>query len=359
MEIDEPDTLGDGGAWGQRRNNLRHEVSIPARIVDSRGRSMNCVIQDVSSTGASLAVQFREPVPGRPSLQKDSEATLVFHPEPEDAPDDTVEIPVRVVWRAPVAAGLEFAGLTDAALTDLKQLVDQAVRDRLLEAEAVRRDLTPLQREILEACLNQLRVLLPNLLWQLRSELPKRLHAEARNLRGDKLQSLERALGKFEKEMMTISDELEEQFLRGFLEAAELDRTLSMTTELARMTWQSGPPGQPASGISKALLQNYEARIGSIGHAMEERLKGFYFELSVRLANVLGHKLSAELNPLEPMTAARILWYTVANRCAERETLKELQEVILHNLVPAFEGIYQGLDRALDEHRVKRFSDLI
>ena len=50
-----------------------------------------------------------------------------------------------------------------------------------------------------------------------------------------------------------------------------------------------------------------DSTIMAIGHAAAEKFKLKLFQLNVRLANVLGHPLDPDENPLQPATACRIL----------------------------------------------------
>ena len=57
MERDVPGIDDPDSDWGHRRENLRHEVQVPARITDRLGVTSNAIIEDISSTGMALRIE--------------------------------------------------------------------------------------------------------------------------------------------------------------------------------------------------------------------------------------------------------------------------------------------------------------
>ncbi|MEQ8233985.1 MAG: PilZ domain-containing protein, partial [Gammaproteobacteria bacterium] len=124
MRYDEPDILESEEDWGRRRDNMRHEVSLPAFITDRLGTRISCVIEDISATGMALNLGTFTPEPGREPLQQGTLAMLEFAPDPELAPADKVLVEVRVMWRAPVAVGVRFTSTPPALRSALKAIAE-------------------------------------------------------------------------------------------------------------------------------------------------------------------------------------------------------------------------------------------
>ncbi|MEQ8659381.1 MAG: PilZ domain-containing protein, partial [Gammaproteobacteria bacterium] len=289
MRYDEPDILESEEDWGRRRDNMRHEISLPAVITDRLGTRITCVIEDISATGMALNLGAFTPEPGREPLQQGTLATLDFAPDPELAPDERVVVEVRVMWRAPVAVGVRFTSSPPALRSALKAMAEAAVIARLDETEKRRRELSPAQRRVLQACRKTVQKLLPNLVWVARTELCNRLRLHARDAAAGEAREAAAEADLLESKAMGITRTIELQVLQGFSEASDLEETQELTLMQLQSTYGGG---RGAQGSVLDMISEGEsdrsARIAALAHSVEERYKSPVFELNVRLANVLG-----------------------------------------------------------------------
>lgn len=358
MRYDEPDILEteEEEDWGRRRDNMRHEVTLPGVITDRLGTRISCVIEDVSATGMALNLGSFTPEPGREPLQQGTLATLEFAPDPDHAPADKVTIEVRVMWRVPVAVGVRFTSTPPALRAALKAIAEAAVTGRLEESERRRRELTPAQRHVLQACRKRVHKLLPNLIWVTRTELGNQLRLQAREATPPEARAANDEADLLEQKAMPITRTVEMQILQGFSEASDLEETQELTLTQLRST---------LGGASSARLrvQNQAdaengARITAIAHTVEERYKAQVFELNVRLANVIGHPLDAETNTLLPGTICRILWRAITHYASSARAHKTLQRVLLEDVMPLIGELYQAINETLDEEGAGRIFDV-
>ena len=75
--------------------------------------------------------------------------------------------------------------------------------------------------------------------------------------------------------------------------------------------------------------------LAAIAHTVHERYKTKYFELDVRLANVLGHKLDAKSNALRPDNLCGIVWRAIIEYCDSDRVQLALKQVILTDIAEA------------------------
>jgi hypothetical protein len=96
---------------GEKRKSHRQTLKYPAKIDIGNGEGpMNCLLTDVSATGARVAVEFPDQVPEYFSLLL--------------APEHSVMRRCKVVWREGSAIGAEFV-----KASDFKAATRKAVND--------------------------------------------------------------------------------------------------------------------------------------------------------------------------------------------------------------------------------------
>jgi hypothetical protein len=101
-----------------------------------------------------------------------------------------------------------------------------------------------------------------------------------------------------------------------------------------------------------------KARVVSLGQVAEERFKKKFFDLDVRLANVIEHPLNREKNPLAPSVAFGILWDATVAYCDSTEVLHLIPQAIQKRVIPLIGELYDALLKTLDETGAKRIFDL-
>ncbi len=108
--------------WGKRRGSIRHEVSLPAIVVDRKGYAVACTIEDISSTGMALKIDLKTPEPGREALDQGSSGRLEFSVKSLQAGQHKVQVPVQIMWRTPTGMGVRFKR-NDESLRDALKII--------------------------------------------------------------------------------------------------------------------------------------------------------------------------------------------------------------------------------------------
>lgn len=342
--------------WGKRRANMRHEVQLPAVAEDPICGTFRCTIEDVSSTGMALVMEAVAPQPGQEPLKQGRRVGLTFAPDPENAPLSKISVPCTVMWRTPVAFGVRFVEINEALRAGLKAIASHAVEDRV--ASTKRTGLSPEQRGIMLECRKTVQRLLPNLIWTLRTEITRLLRAKAEELDNDALAAPLLADAKLiDEKSSAIGRTIEHQFLQGFAVASDLDETQELTMGHLAGTL-GGVKGNASAGLADNAEVDQNSRITALAHTTEERYKSKYFELDVRLANVIEHPLDRDKNPLAPATACRILWQATVTYCNSVEVQRALQNAIQKRITPLLGEMYEELHKTLDKAGAQRIFDL-
>ncbi|MCP5201570.1 MAG: DUF1631 family protein [Gammaproteobacteria bacterium] len=350
MERDVPGIDDPDSDWGHRRENLRHEVQVPARITDRLGVTSNAIIEDISSTGMALRIEPVAAKAGSEPFQKDTVATLVFV-----VGDAQIEVAGRIMWRTPLALGVRFVEVGPALRYALRDLAEAAVSARVEDAEQRRPTLSGSQRTILHACRKSLQQQLPNIIWVMRTELVNALRLAATGAVAGETQALLADATACEKHGMAITRTIEHHVLASFAEASDLNETQELTLMQLRAA-ASGESG--GLDVMNNPATEHGARVTTLAHTVEERYKTRFFELNVRLANVLGHPLDAATNPLVPSNLCRIFWAAVLDSCASPRIERHLQQVMLREVMPLVGELYTALNAVLDEYGAKRVFDV-
>ncbi|MEX2479281.1 MAG: DUF1631 family protein [Gammaproteobacteria bacterium] len=361
MRIDEPDILDRDEEWGHRRENLRHAVSIPALVTDRLGAGVQCIIEDISATGMLLTVDMakaREIIADERHTELLKQGTTVdvaFAPDPET---ERVAVKAQVMWRAPVALGIRFLEQTPALRTALREIARQAVVARIDESERKRRELDPNQRRIMQACRKTVRKLLPNMIWAMRTELGTRLRLPSEHPDPQEAQAARAEADTLDAKAMAVTRTIEQQVLQGFSEASDLEQTQELTMAQLQSTRAGAKSSEAGMGVVHELALEHDTRISAVAHTIEERYKAKFFELNVRLANVLGHPLDTRTNPLVPGSMCRIFWQAVTIYCDSPRIQQALQQVMLHTVGPLLGELYEALNAVLDEHGAEQIFDV-
>lgn len=343
--------------WGKRRANMRHEVAIPAVAEDPICGNFRCTIEDVSSTGMALVMEAVAPKPGQEPLKQGTRVGLTFAPDPENAPMSKVTVPCTVMWRTPVAFGVRFAETNESLNAALRTIASAAVEERVA-TNGRGAGLSAEQRRVMLECRRTVQRLLPNLIWTLRTEITRILRTKADETDNERAAAALRAdADLIDEKSAAIGRTIEHQFLQGFAVASDLDETQELT-----MSHLAATLGGEKSGGRGGLADNAEvdqnSRITALAHTAEERFKAKYFELDVRLANVIEHPLDRDSNPLAPATACRILWRATVTYCDSAETQRALQTAIQKRVTPLLGEMYEELHKTLDNAGAQRIFDM-
>ncbi len=357
MRYEKPEIIDpDADEWGHRRANMRHDVAVPAVLTDMLGIEVDCMIEDVSSTGMLLAIQVVPSEPSREPLKQGTLATLVFAPDPQRAPNDKVSTSVRIMWRAPIAVGIAFAEPTPALRAGLRVIAQNAVNERIASGRTT--GPTAEQRAILKACRQTLQKLLPNIIWSMRTELVNRLRTLADESKGAEAAEAAAEADLIESKAMGITRTIEHEFLQGFAAVSDLEQTQEMTLMQLKATSKAKDAASGDGKVVATRVAEHNARIVALAQRVEERYKSQFFELSVRLANVLGHQLDDRANPLVPGGACRIFWEAVTSYSDSGRVQKQLHQAMLARVMPLLGELYDGINKTLDEQGAKRIFDV-
>jgi hypothetical protein len=342
--------------WGHRRASMRHDLAVPAHLGDLTGIEVDCVIEDVSSTGMLLSIDVIPYEPNREPFKQGTNATLEFAPDPLNAPDQMVTTQVRIMWRAPVALGIAFVEQSPSLRAGLRAIAQAAVRARV-DAD-MPTELSAEQRAILKACRKTMQTLLPNIVWTLRTDLVNGLLAQDDNASAAENTAARADAALIEEKAMAMTRTIEHQFLQSFSAVSDLEQTQEMTLLQLKVVNSSKSDSGADVAIEGRSDAEHGAGIAAIAHAVEERYKSKFFELSVRLANVLGRPLDANVNPLVPARACGILWQAATNYCDSARVRKQLRATMTGRVAPLLGELYEGINKTLDEHGAKRIFDV-
>lgn len=344
--------------WGRRRANMRHEVSVPAVIIDRTVGPMACVIEDISSTGMLLGLELFMPEPGREPLKAGVQAELEFAVDDEDSPSDNVSVTVEVMWRTPVAVGVRFLEQDDALRAALRKIVNRAVDSRRGVTDVDLQKLAADRRRMLLACRKTVQTLLPNIIWTLRTEVTKRLRAMADGADPAEARLLRSEADLVDEKANAIGLTIERQFLKRYAEASDLDQTMELTVRHLASTFGNKAGEGTKGGLVGDGAAERNARILAVGLAAEERYKKQFFSLNVRLANVIGHPLETATNPLVPANACRIMWEATTAICDSVRVQRALQQALQQRVVLLLGELYDELGKTLDREGAQRIFDL-
>lgn len=364
MKYDEPALIDHEEDWGRRRGNMRHEVAIPGIVTDRLGTRIRCVIEDISATGMLLAIDLADARDimaderNNELLKQGSTATVSFAPDPDHAPADRLDVAVRVMWRAPVALGVRFVETTPELHEALHTIARAAVAARIDESERKRRRMDPEQRRTLQACRKTVQKLIPNLIWVMRTELGNRLRLPGEHADPRAAEAARHEADRLDAKAMAITRTIEMQVLQGFSEASDLEQTQELTIAQLQNSWAGQSSGGQELGVVGELALEHDTRISALAHSIEERYKAQFFELNVRLANVLGHPLDGHTNPLVPGSLCRIFWHAVTTYCDSRRIETALAHVMLHAVAPLIGELYDALNVTLDEQGAQQIFDV-
>ena len=127
-QLIDPDS---SGAWGQQRRAMRHETSVPGRIVDYQNSELYCTALNISATGMRLELEASAPEIGKTPLKKGTSATVWLEDEQAEAgAERELELAVEIMWRTVVSCGVRFRDMTPAQRDRLEAIVEAAVRNR-------------------------------------------------------------------------------------------------------------------------------------------------------------------------------------------------------------------------------------
>lgn len=341
--------------WGRRRGSIRHEVSLPAIVVDRKGYAVACTIEDISSTGMALKIDLKTPEPGREALDQGSSGRLEFTVKSLQAGQHKVQVPVQIMWRTPTGMGVRFKRNDESLRDALKIIAQAAVEARAKDTGQQRRQASQQARKTMLACRRTAEKLLPNIIWTLRTETTKRLRQEAEGGRPGEAREARAEADLLDEKAIPIGRTIERLFLQAFAVTSDLDQTQELTIAPVLGARRPGEntAGGPIGVMADSVVES-DATIIAIGHAAAEKFKLKLFQLNVRLANVLGHALDLEHNPLQPATTFRIFWQATVEYCDSPRVRRCMYDAIRTRVVPLLGELYDAIDKTLDDEQVPR-----
>lgn len=348
----EPDTIVRLPAEqdGTRRDHLRHDVAVPARLSSERLASIQCEIRDLSSTGMYLSVALRPPAAGPDPLGPGSALALRFAPDPE-APADFVEIEVLVMWRTPTAVGVHYADLSPSARAAVRIVARLAVGERIGDDGTTGALTSSARRRVASACRRTVEKALPNMIWALRTELARRLRRHAESASPQDAEAARRDAALVDDKATAIALTIERQFLLGFAQASDLDETQELAVALIRPARRQG---QAEPGLDVLEDEDSDRAAAELAAACTaaERYKTHLFELNVRLKDVIGHRMDGDANPLNPVPACRLFWAGTLEHCDSPLVREGLGDAVRLRVVPLLGELYDALHATLDAEGV-------
>jgi hypothetical protein len=207
-------------------------------------------------------------------------------------------------------------------------------------------------------CRKTVEKLLPNIIWTLRTETTRRLRQGAETAAPQVARDARAEADALDEKANAIGRTIEREFLQAFAETSDLDQTIELTVApmfLKRPAAQTTPT--PDVDILSAETIDQDATVIAIAHAAAERYKLKLFQLNVRLANVIGHPLDAESNPLVPLTACRLFWRATVSYCDSPRVRRCLNDTLRTRIVPLLGEVYEALDKSLDDDHVPHAFD--
>ncbi|MCZ6772963.1 MAG: DUF1631 family protein [Proteobacteria bacterium] len=334
---------------------LRHEVTIPASIIGRQSAPIDCEIRDLSSTGMCLAMALQIPDKEGDPLAAGHEASLVFAPDPEHSPADTVTLPVQVMWRRPQGVGIRFLDINERSRAALSTIARLAVDARAGEIAMVGAYSPQEQRKIIGACRKCLDKLLPNIIWAMRTDVSRRLRVFAEEAAPDEAAKARIEADLIDKNASAISRTIEIRFFRSFAKAADLDQTHEL--KFSDITPDAVPHTDGQLDVIDDQAVEQAAIVTALAHVAEEHYKSTLFELNVRLKDVVGHRMDNESNPLYPTAICRTLWEATIEFCDSPRVRRHLQTAITSRAVPLLGELYETLHKTLDEQGVPHAFD--
>ena len=342
-----------GEDWGKRRASLRHEVSLDALAVDPKCGNIECRINDLSASGMALSTELFAPAPGAEPLKPGVDIKLKFTPgEAQPA----VAAAATVMWRTPTAFGLKFKDIDGPLNEALRSIARSAVESRLGESTQNRREMTAEQRKIIRDCRRTLQKLVPNIIWTLRTDLAAQLRTAAQTADAAVKLALSQDAERIDQESANIGRAIEHEFLQGFADATDMDETQELSLALIAAASTDTRAGDASLEDEREVKD--QAIITALGHSAEERFKVVYFELDVRLANIVGHALNREVNSLAPAVACKILWKGITRSHDSAGVQTYLRKAMQNRTIPLLGELYDALHKTLDEAGADSYFDL-
>jgi hypothetical protein len=281
------------------------------------------------------------------------EIELRFAP---DASDKPFVIPAIVMWRTPTAFGLQFKGIDEALSKVLWEIAQTAVQARLQESATGRREMTAEQRKIIRDCRRKLQKLVPNMIWTLRTDLASQRRTAAQSADHALKHSLMADADSIDAHAPHIGRTIEHDFLQGFTEATDMDETQELS--LAVVQAASAKADMVETKLMAEQDDKQQAIIAALGHSAEERFKMAFFQLDVRLANIVGHALDREVNSLAPAVACRIMWRGVTAFHDPPQVQKFLRKTMQTKLIPLLGELIEAQQQTLDAAGAETYFDL-
>ena len=334
---------------------LRHEVAIPASIIGRKSAPIECEIRNISSTGMCLAMQLQIPDKQGDPLAAGREASIVFAPDPEHAPADTLTLPVQVMWRHPQGVGIRFLALNDRSRAALSTIARTAVDSRAAKITDGRAFSPAEQRKIVGACRKSIDKLLPNIIWAMRTDVSRRLRLFAEEAAPDEAAKARAEADLIDENATAIGRTIEIRFFRSFAKAADLEQTQEL--KFSDVTPDAGPDTDGQLDVIDDQAVEQAAMITALAHVADGHYKSSLFELNVRLKDVVGHRMDNESNPLYPTAACRTLWEATIEFCDSPRVRRHLQRAIRARVVPLLGELYETLHKTLDEQGVRHALD--
>lgn len=351
MRHQEPELVEAQTTPHHHRDNLRHDVRVPARIEGQAGLVIPATIVDVSRSG--MALEIDGPValePQQRALDAGARARVRFRRRSVGS-RALVTAQVEVIWATHRAIGVRFVRSDDELFTALREIAANAVQARRASQAAQRHELTPRARQALRACRKLLQNSVANLAWVVRSNVVKQLLHEADHRHDGGAQAAAEAK-RLEERALSIGLTIEQRFLREFSEVFDLDQTQELTIAQVRDATGGQPdPGQRARDEATARAADNRL-LTRVVIEVEERHGARYRVLAQRLARVHGGNQGDVGGPLAPAPACRVIWQALTAQVDSPRVERILEQVMQRHAVGLIGALYDAMAHVLDTHGV-------
>lgn len=351
MRHQEPELVEAQTTPHHHRDNLRHDVRVPARIEGQAGLVIPATIVDVSRSG--MALEIDGPValePQQRALHAGARARVRFRRRSVGS-RALVTAQVEVIWATHRAIGVRFVRSDDELFTALREIAANAVQARRASQAAQRHELTPRARQALRACRKLLQNSVANLAWVVRSNVVKQLLHEADHRHDGGAQAAAEAK-RLEERALSIGLTIEQRFLREFSEVFDLDQTQELTIAQVRDA-TGGQPDPAQRARDEATARAADNRLLTrVVIEVEERHGARYRVLAQRLARVHGGNQGDVGGPLAPAPACRVIWQALTAQVDSPRVERILEQVMQRHAVGLIGDLYDAMAHVLDTHGV-------
>ncbi len=357
MNTSTAEKMTDNFEWGTRRSaGLRHSVTVSARILGQSGDPIVAEILNISSNGMFLGYDLLVPQGGPEPLKVGTTISIAFEPDLEGAPEDTIILEAEIMRQQPHGIGVHLLDMTKEQRAAIQKMAIAVVDpNEPLEnqprytAPSKKTGQQPDPKAITRQCRKILERHLPSMIWALRTEVSKRLRHADKDPEEQRLGAADADL--MEQKASAVGRTIERRVMLAFAELGGLDST----QELVFTSPAAADANKPNTPLGLVAHDDAEKSAGlqATVRRVQATVQRQSFEVNIRLADVLGHRVDNEENPLLPGVMCRMLWDSTIEYCDTPRVQRHLQEAIWRRIAPLLTDLYDDLEAVLDEYGVR------